>query len=384
MSLHLRYLLIICTIFARYLSAKQYKSNLFLFIKKGLIELFTGKMAKKETIFEDLCNSIVNKQFSPVYFLTGEEPYFIDKIEELLIKHVLDDAERDFNQMIFYGIDSDPVTIMNAARRFPMMAARQLVVIKEAQHLSKIEMLTHYVKAPVPTTVLVVCYKFKKPDGRTSLINEAKKNGIVFESKKIYENKLPEFIITFMKQRLMDIDGKSAQILANYIGNDLSRLEKEAEKLAIVFGDKANKRITPEIIETNIGISKDFNSFEFINAIASKDILRANRIADYFDKNPKANGGQPVLPVVFNYFVNLMICFYSKEQSERGIMQTLHLQWPFQAADYMQGLRKYTARKVFDAIHEIRLADARLKGFGATSALTDGDIYKEMLYRIMH
>ena len=340
--------------------------------------------AKKENTYEEICNNIINKRFAPVYVLMGEEPYFIDKIEDLLIKYVLDDAERDFNQTIFYGIDSDPLTVMNTARRFPMMSQRRLVIIKEAQHLSKIDMLSHYVKAPVPSTVFAICHKYKKIDGKTSLVNEAKKTGIVFESKKIYDNKMPEFIVSFMRQHSIDIDGKNAQIIANYIGNDLNRLEKEVEKLEIVFGNQAVKRVTPEIIETNIGISKDYNSFEFVNAIASKDVLRANRIADYFDKNPKANGGQPVLPVVFNYFVNLMICFYSKDHSENGIMQTLHLQWTFQATDYLLGIRHYTAKKVFDAIHEIRLAEAKTKGFGATSTLTDGDIYKEMLYKIMH
>ena len=342
-------------------------------------------MAKKEYTFEELSANIVNKRFAPVYVLMGEEPYFIDKIEDMLIKNVLNDQERDFNQTIFYGIDSDPITVMNVARSFPVMATRRLVVIKEAQHLLKIETLAQYMKAPVPSTVFVICYKYKKIDGRTTLLNEAKKTGIIFEAKKIYDNKMPEYIVSFMKRRYyMDIDIKSAHVLADFLGNDLSRLEKEAEKLVIVFGDKVVKRITPDIIETNIGISKDFNGFEFVNAIASKDVLRANRIADYFDKNPKANGGQPVLPGVFNYFVNLMICFYSKDKSERGVMQTLHFQWTFQADDYLKGLRNYTAKKVFDIIHEIRLADAKSKGFGATSTLTDGDIFKEMLYKIMH
>lgn len=341
-------------------------------------------MAKKEYTFEEICRDITAKNFAPVYVLMGEEPYFIDKIEELLIKNVLNDTERDFNQMIFYGNDADALNIMNTARRFPMMAERQLVIVKEAQNLNKIEMLSHYVKAPVASTVFVVCHKYKKLDGRKSLLTEAKKSGVVFESKKIYDNKMPGFIVSFMKQRSMDIDGKSAQMLADYLGNDLSRLAKEADKLQIIFGDSASKRITPEIIETHIGISKDFNSYELVNAIASKDVLRANRIADYFEKNQKANSIQAVLPAVFNYFSNLMICFYSKDRSERGVMQTLHLQWSFQATDYMLGLRNYKAMKVFDTIHEIRMADAKSKGFGATSNLTVGDIYKELLYKIMH
>ncbi len=341
-------------------------------------------MAKKEYTFDEICRDITGKNFAPVYVLMGEEAYFIDKIEELLIKNVLNDTERDFNQMIFYGNDSDALNIVNTAKRFPMMAERQLVIVKEAQNLNKIELLSHYVKAPSASTVFVICHKYKKLDGRKSLLTEAKKTGIVFESKKIYDNKMPGFIISFMKQRAMDIDGKGAQMLTDYIGNDLSRLEKEADKLLVIFGDSPSKRITPEIIETNIGISKEFNSYEFVNAIASKDILRANRIADYFDKNPKINYSQPILPVVFNFFVNLMICFYAKDRSERGIMQELHLQWSFQATDYLLGLRHYTAMKVFDAIREIRIADAKSKGFEATSTLTAGDIYKEMLYKIMH
>lgn len=363
---------------------KRYKSSVFLFKSQVIQLIIEEKMAKKEGTFEELRGSIVNKRFAPVYILMGEEPYFIDKLEDLLVQHVLNDSERDFNQMIFYGIETDPLTIINTARRFPMMSKYQLVIVREAQLLSKIELLSHYVKAPSPTTIFVVCYKYKKIDGRTNLINEAKKTGVVYESKKLYDNKMPEFIVSLMKQRSIDIDGKSAQIIANFIGNDLNRIEKEVEKLEIILSNSTEKRVTPEIIETNIGISKDYNSFELINAIASKDIQRANRIADYFDKNPKANDGQPFLPVVFNFFVNLMICFYSKDRSERGIMQTFHFQWPIQATDYLLGLRNYTSMKAYNAIHEIRLADAKSKGFGATSTLTGGDIFKEMLYKITH
>jgi DNA polymerase-3 subunit delta len=229
----------------------------------------------------------------------------------------------------------------------------------------------------------VICHKYKKIDGRKSILTEAKKSGIIFDSKKIYENKMAGFIVSFMKQRSMDIDGKSAQMLADYLGNNIGRLAKEADKLQVIFGESASKRITPELIEKNIGISKDYNSYELVNAIASRDILRANRIAGYFDKNEKANSNQNVLPVLFNYFTNLMICFYSKDKSERGVMQALNLQWGFQAKDYLLGLRNYTAMKVFDVIHETRLADARSKGLGNNSA-TIGDIYKELLYRIMH
>jgi DNA polymerase-3 subunit delta len=340
-------------------------------------------MAVKEYTFEEICRDITAGKFAPVYVLMGEEPYFIDYIENLLVRNVLNETERDFNLMIFYGADSNAMEIINTARRFPMMAERQLVIIKEAQELTKIELLSHYLKTPMPSTVLAICHKYKKIDGRKSILTEAKKNGVVFESKKIYDNKLAGFIVSFMKQHSMDIDGKSAQMLADYIGNDIGRLAKEAEKLNIVLDGNRPKRITPELIETNIGISKDYNSYELVNAVASKDILRANRIADYFDKNRKVNPIQSVLSTLFNYFVNLMICFYSKDKSERGILQALNLQWSFQAKDYLLGLRHYTAVKVFDIIHEIRIADAESKGFENSSA-TSGDIYKVLLYKIMH
>ncbi|MDR1121587.1 MAG: DNA polymerase III subunit delta [Dysgonamonadaceae bacterium] len=335
------------------------------------------------TEYEEICRDITAGKFAPVYVLMGEEPYFIDYIENLLVQNVLNETERDFNQMIFYGSDSNVLDIMNMARRFPMMAKRQLVIIKEAQDLSKLDLLSHYVKAPVSSTVLAICHKYKKIDGRKNILIEAKKNGIVYESKKIYDNKMAGFIISFMKEQSMDIDGKGAQMLADYLGNDIGRLAKETEKLKIVLGESLSKCITPELIETNIGISKDYNSYELVNAVASKEILRANRIADYFDKNRKVNPIQTVLPIIFSYFVNLMICIYSKDKSERGIMQTLNLQWSFQAKDYLLGLRNYKAMKVFDIIHEIRIADAKSKGFD-NSSITFGDIYKELLYKIMH
>jgi DNA polymerase-3 subunit delta len=340
-------------------------------------------MAVKEYTFEEICRDITAGKFAPVYVLMGEEPYFIDYIENLLVQNVLNETEQDFNRMIFYGADSNVLDIINAARRFPMMAQRQLVIIKEAQDLSKPDLLTQYIKAPMQSTVFVICHKYKKIDGHKDLLLEAKKNGIVFESKKIYDNKMAAFIVSFMKQRSMDIDGKSAQMLADHLGNDIGRLTKEAEKLKIVLEASLSKRITPELIEMNIGISKDYNSYELVNAIASRDILRANRIADYFDKNQKVNPIQTVLPVLFNYFVNLMICFYSKDKSAKGIMNTLNMQWSFQANDYVLGLSNYKAMKVFDIIHEIRIADAKSKGF-ENNSVTSGYIYKELLYKIMH
>ncbi|MDR3245938.1 MAG: DNA polymerase III subunit delta [Prevotellaceae bacterium] len=340
-------------------------------------------MAAKELTYDEICRDIIEKKFSPVYFLMGEEPYFIDKIEELLINNVLTEDERIFNQMIYYGQDTKVENIMASARRFPMMSKYQLVVIKEAQELNKIDLLSFYMKKPVPSTILVICHKYKKLDGRKSVLAETKKIGVVFESKKKYDSQMPAFIVSFVKKEGLDIDAKSAQMLSDYLGNDISRLAQEVEKLKIVLNETGTTKITPEIIEKNIGISKDYNSYELVNAIANKDILRANRIADYFDKNQKANPIQKVLSTLFDYFTNLMICLYSSDKTERGVMKALNLQWSFHAADYLAGLRNYAHMKVFNTIHEIRLADAASKGF-ENNSIPEGDIYKELLYKIMH
>jgi len=355
-------------------------------------------MAKKENTYEEIIRDINDGKFAPVYVLMGEEPYFIDKIEGLILQKALADSERDFNQTIFYGEDSKPENIINAARRYPLNAKRQVVVVREAQELDKIETLSHYMKAPMPDTVLVLCYKYGKIEdsGKKSLLSESKRIGIVYESKKIYDNKMPDFIQSYMQGRAIDIDKKSVDMLSDYLGTDISRLEQETDKLMIVMQDKQVKRITPDIIEKNIGISKDYNSFELINAIAAKDVLRANRIAVYFDKNhSKNNAIQKVLSVLFNYFVDLMICIYSKDKTAAALMQQLGIkwnpkfrspqgQWDFQYKYYQTGLRNYSGMQVYNALHEIRLADARSKGVENNNSTDDGDIYKELLYKIMH
>lgn len=340
-------------------------------------------MAKKEYTFEEICRDIVACKFQPVYILMGEEPFFIDRITDLLIGNVLSDAKRDFNQIIMYGADTDAGAIINAARRFPMMAERQLVVVREAQLVRDIDLLTAYVKNPLQSTVLVVNYKYKNLDRRKSLAATAEKVGVLFESKKIPDYKMPAFITSLLQQRSISVDPKAAQMLSDFLGNDLSRLSKELDKLALILPEKAPKRVTPELVEQNIGISKEYNNFELLKAIAVKDILKANRIAQYFEKNPKNNPIQMTLPVIFNYFSNLMICHYAKDKSETGLMMELGLRGTFQVKDYMSGLRNYSAMKVFKLISEIRTTDARSKGVENTSA-TDADLLKELLYKILH
>ncbi|WP_278624395.1 DNA polymerase III subunit delta [Parabacteroides gordonii] len=340
-------------------------------------------MAKKENTFEEICRDIVAKKFQPVYILMGEEPFFMDRITDLLLENVLSESEKDFNQMVMYGADTDAAMIINAARRFPMMSEYQLVVVREAQLVRDIELLTNYVKSPLKSTVLVINYKYKTLDRRKTLASATDKTGILFESKKIPDYKMPAFIVSFMQQRSIGIDPKAAQMLSDFLGNDLSRLNKELDKLALILPEKAVKRITPELIEQNIGISKEYNNFELIKALAVKDVLKANRIAQYFEKNPKSNPIQMTLPVIFNYFSNLLICYYTKDRSETGIMTALGLRGTFQVKDYMTGLRNYPAMKVFNLISDIRTTDARSKGVENTS-VSDADLLKELLYKILH
>ncbi|MDR1257764.1 MAG: DNA polymerase III subunit delta [Tannerellaceae bacterium] len=342
-------------------------------------------MAKKEEAlsFESICDDIKAGKFHPVYMLMGEEPFFIDRITDLLIETVLEESERDFNQTILYGADTDVAAIYNAARRFPMMAERQLVVVREAQLLRDIETLANYVKNPLMSTVLVVNYKYKTLDGRKSLATASGKAGVLFDSKKIPDSRMPAFITSFLKSRAIAIDDKGVQMLADFLGNDLSRLCRELDKLAILLPEDSPKRITADMIEQNVGISKEYNSFELVKAIAVKDVLKANRIIQYFAKNPKDNPMPATLPVLFNYFSNLLICHYSSDRSENGLMNTLGLRFSIQVKDYILGLRNYSAMKVFNIIGDIRTADARSKGV-EKGTLTDADIMKELLYRILH
>jgi len=341
-------------------------------------------MAKLEYTYEEICRDIKARKFYPVYFLMGEEPYFIDRITDLLLKAVLKEDELDFNRIILYGADTEVTDVLNAVRRYPMMSDYQLVVVREAQLIDKLELLTNYINNPLYSTILVINYKYKTVDRRKTLALAIEKNGILFESKKIPDNRMVDYIARTMRQRSIETDLKAAQMLADFLGNDLDVLNKELDKLLILLADKPVKRITPELIERNVGISKDFNNFEFQSAIVNKQIQKANRIAQYFEQNPKNHRIQATLTVLFNYFSNVLICHYSPDKSETGIMKTLGLRYPSHAKDYQTGMQNFKATKAFTVIHEIRLADARSKGVDATSSMTDGDILKELLYKILH
>ena len=332
--------------------------------------------------FEQIISDIRARKFKPVYLLMGDEPYYIDEITNLLVETVLPEEEKDFNQSIRYGMETDVTTVITMARSFPMISDYQLIVIKEAQNLSKIEELEHYVKNPLKSTVLVLNFKNGTLDKRKKLYAEIDKHGVVFESKKIPEYKIPAFIASYFQAKGLAIDAKSAQMLSDYLGNDLNKLTNEIAKLLIAL-PAGQSQITPNLIEENIGISKDFNNFELLKAVIDKNTFKVNQIADYFEKNPKNNPLIVTLVVLFNFYSNLMICYWAKNKTEQGIAAELGFRNPYQAKDYVTALRNYNAFKCMEILSLLRTYDAKCKGVDNVST-PDGELLKELLYKITH
>jgi DNA polymerase-3 subunit delta len=336
----------------------------------------------KDLNFNEISGAIRQKKFMPVYLLQGEEGYYIDRLTDLLMAEVLDDSERDFNQTILYGLETNAGAIINICRRYPMMAERQLVVLKEAQQMRSLDDLTPYMKQPMPSTILVINHKNGKLDGRKKLSGEIAKAGIVFESKKVYENQVPDFITRYLREKQIEIEWQATQLLADYLGADLSKIANELDKLSILLPD-GRKQVTSALVEQNIGISKDFNNYELQRAIASGDHLKAQRIARYFDENQKKNPIVLTLNVLFGFFANLMICHYESDRSDSHLLSALGFKWSKQLEDYRAALKRYSAQKTMYNISLIRQCDARSKGFGNLST-SPGKLLEELLYRLMH
>ena len=270
----------------------------------------------KETTYEEIVRDLKNRVYKPVYYLMGEESYYIDKISEYIAQTVLSEEEREFNQTVLYGSDTDIATIINAAKRYPMMAERQVVIVKEAQHVKRMEDLNFYLQKPLHTTVLVICHKNGTLDRRKKLAAEVEKVGVLFESKKIKDTQLSGFIASYLKRKSVDIEPKASEMMAEFVGADLSRMAGELDKLVITLAPGV-RRVTPEQIEKNIGISKDYNNYELRSAIVARDVLKANRIIKYFAENPKTNPIQMTLSVLFGFFSNLMLAYYAPEKTEQ-------------------------------------------------------------------
>ena len=336
----------------------------------------------KETTYEEIARDLKNRIYKPVYYLMGEESYYIDRISEYIAQTVLNENEKEFNQTILYGADTDIATIINAAKRYPMMSKYQVVIVKEAQGVKNIDELSYYLQKPLESTILVLCHKHGVLDRRKKLAAEIEKVGVLFESKKIKDAQLTGFITSYLKRKSIEIEPKASEMMAEFVGTDLSRMAGELEKLIITL-PKGQKRITPEQIEQNIGISKDYNNYELRNALIIKDVFKANQIIKYFEENPKTNPLQMTLSVLFNFFSNLMLAYYAPEKSEQGIAAQLGLKSPWQSKDYLAAMRKYSGVKVMQIIGEIRYCDAKSKGVG-NSSLGDGELLRELVSKILH
>lgn len=336
----------------------------------------------KEVTYEEIVRNLKNEVYSPIYFLMGEEDYYIDRISDYLVNHALTETEKEFNLTVLYGADTDIATVINAAKRYPMMSKYQVVVVKEAQHLRNIEELTYYLQKPLASTILVFCYKHGALDRRKKITAEIEKAGVLFESKKLKEAQLPGFISSYLKRKQVEIEPKASEMMAEFVGADLNRMAGELEKLIITL-PAGQKRITPELIERNIGISKDYNNFELRNALIAKDVLKANQIVKYFEENPKNNPLQVTLAVLFNFFANLMLAYYAPGKTDQGIAAQLGLRSPWQSKDYMIAMQKYSGVKVMQIIGAIRECDAKSKGIGNPST-PDGELLRSLVYMILH
>ena len=338
----------------------------------------------KNVSFDSIMNDLKARKFLPVYYLMGDESYYIDQISDYIAEHVLPPEERDFNQTILFGSDVSAAQIADAARRYPMMSEYQVVIVKEAQNIKNTEALEKYFKAPQTSTILVLCHKNGTIDGRKrEYVKAIQVAGVLFESKKLRDRDLPPFIENYLKRKNVSIDAKSTQIIADSIGADLSRLTSELEKVILSLPEQ-DRRVTPQVVEEQIGVSKDFNSFELRDAIVNRNVFKANQIVKYFDDNPKAGSIYSFLPMLFNYFQNLMIAYYApNNKSQEGVAEWLELRSPWAAKDYMTGMRNYTGMKVMQIIGKIREIDAKSKGLDNPNT-PPGELMKELIFYILH
>ena len=330
---------------------------------------------------KQLVAAIKKGDIKPIYFLMGEEAYYIDKISDFIEDTVLDEAEKGFNQMTLYGRDVSIDDIVGNAKRYPMMAERQVVIVKEAQDLSRtIEKLLEYAENPQPSTVLVINYKYKKLDKRKALYKAINKNGgLVFESKKLYENKVPEWIRRVLKGQGYDISPKAALMLVEFLGNDLGKIDNELNKLKIVL--PKGTQITPEHIEENIGISKDFNNFELQKAVGSRNVVKACQIAKYFGENPKDNPMVVTVGLLFSYFSKVLHIHGMSDKNPRSVASAIKVN-PYFVDDYLTTARNYPMKKVSFVIGLLREFDVKSKGVGS-KAEPEKELLKELLVRIL-
>jgi len=331
--------------------------------------------------YEEMMSDLRKRIFKPVYFLAGEEPYYIDLITDYIADKVLPEDEKSFNQMILYADDTNIASIIDIARRFPMMASHQVVIIREAQSLKKIDDLAIYLEKPLVSTILVFCYKYKTLDKRTKLFKILDSHNLYFESARLRDYQIPGWIERYLMKKGIKTDPNASAMLTEYLGTDLHKLANELEKLIITLPE-GKPVITTSIIEQNIGISKDYNNFELQKAIGEKNILKSNMIISYFGNNPRDNPITLSIASLFSFFSKLLMYHYLPDKSKNNVAAALKVN-PFFVRDYESAASKYNVSKTLQIISLLRTFDMKSKGFG-DAGTEPGDLLRELVYRILH
>ncbi len=331
--------------------------------------------------FDQIISDIKNRVYKPLYFLMGEEPYFIDQITDLIASSVLEESQKPFNLNILYGKDTNVSNIDNTARRFPMGADFNLVIVKEAQNIVDIEKLNFYAQNPLHSTLLVIAYKYKTLDKRKKLYKTIQKNGVLFEAKKIYDNQVPKWIQNYLNGRNCSMEPAAGVMLTEYLGSDLAKISHELDKLLLTLPEGVS-HITSEHVEINIGISKEFNNFELMKSLAKKNVLKANRIIQHFGQNQKVNNINMTISSLFYFFSKVLAIYFLRNETNASIAKTLQIN-PFFIVDYQVASKNYSRAKVVEIISILREYDLKSKGYYNTS-VPEYELLQEMIFKILH
>jgi DNA polymerase-3 subunit delta len=327
--------------------------------------------------------SLKKKEYRPIYFLHGSESYFIDQVVHYVETRILTEAERSFNQTILYGKDTDHKTVVDNARRFPMMASHQVVIVKEAQEMKTLKELLGYIEKPLESTLLVIAHKHKRFNMNSKFGKALKSKAVIMEAKALYDNQVPGWIQAYLKKKKLEIDQEAATLIAEYVGTDLAKVVNELDKL--VLNLRAGTKITNKEVEANIGISKDFNIFELQRALGQRDVLKANRILNYFASNPKRNPLPVVIGSLYGYFSRIYQLHFLKNASEQDQLKALKLHSAYFLRDYRAALRNFTFPRTEKAIGLLREYDLKSKGVDYNSTgKPEGELLKELVWRILH
>lgn len=333
--------------------------------------------------FNQILTDLKNKKYHPIYFLSGSDPYYIDKISDYIENNVLTEGEKSFNQSVLYGKDIDFKTVVDTARRYPMMSQYQVVIIKEAQDMKDLKDLQSYIEKPMPTTILVICHKHKSFNAATKFGKLMKKNSVYFASKKLYDNQVPDWIRTYLQSKKLKVSSAAANLMGEYLGTDLSKVSNELDKLVINL--QVGTEVTPKHVETQIGISREYNIFELQKALGQRDIQKANRIVNNFIANPKKNPLVLVVGTLFNYFSKIYMFHSVKNESEKVILESIGVRSSYFLREYRIALKNYNYNKTIQVISILKEFDLKSKGVDYNSTgKPEGELLKEMIWRILH